>query len=330
MLVDAYRRRAETYWLWIIFGVPGGSLAYFFLVKIRDREMQALQRKLLASFEKPPSPALLRRRWESPGVANRLALARVSRTPATSGASSFQALLAHRPGDFERSTASALRAELGVTAAETTLDSDRRRRHRDFAAWQALAKRLCAWAGRRKPRLVRDLVQRAPPWPSGAAGPSPRAPSARAKRTTCSLALCATDSLRGAYAAQIALRAGAALTPESERRQAHEKSGSSTQAPGEQCSRCSLYAAPAAGPSSTAWAMCRGKTLRPPAVAAPAAVVAPAAPARVAASIRAAWLESRGLVGHSAAPRCNALPASPACRSSQASARWASAPETAR
>lgn len=35
MLADAYRRKAETHWLWIIALVPGGALAYFIFVRSR-------------------------------------------------------------------------------------------------------------------------------------------------------------------------------------------------------------------------------------------------------------------------------------------------------
>src|SRR5947209_2077661 len=37
MLIDAYRRRAEGYWFWVILVLPGlGSWAYFFVVKLPD------------------------------------------------------------------------------------------------------------------------------------------------------------------------------------------------------------------------------------------------------------------------------------------------------
>ncbi len=173
MLVDAYRRRAETYWLWIIFGVPGGSLAYFFLVKIRDREMQSLQRKLLASFEKPPSPALLRRRYgESPSVANRLALAQGLADAGDFAESKehFQALLAQRPGDFDALYGLGVcELELGDSAAAvTTLTSliDAAPSYRDYAAWPELAEALVRMGkGAESLELVRDLARRAPRLP---------------------------------------------------------------------------------------------------------------------------------------------------------------------
>ena len=42
MLYDAYRRRAECHWLWIIVGIPGGSLLYFFMVRLQDRDAKIL------------------------------------------------------------------------------------------------------------------------------------------------------------------------------------------------------------------------------------------------------------------------------------------------
>lgn len=76
MLVDAYRRRAETYWLYIILGVPGGSLAYLILVRLQDRDARAVGHKILRFLERPTPLAELEERFrESPSVANRLILA---------------------------------------------------------------------------------------------------------------------------------------------------------------------------------------------------------------------------------------------------------------
>ncbi len=76
MLVDAYRRKADTYWLWIIIGVPGGSLLYLFMVRLRDPDAQRIRNRVLSSLERPPSVSVLRRRYEeSASVVNRLALA---------------------------------------------------------------------------------------------------------------------------------------------------------------------------------------------------------------------------------------------------------------
>ena len=48
MLYDAYQRRAESYWLWIIVGVPGGSLIYLFMVRLRARDAQHLTKRVLS------------------------------------------------------------------------------------------------------------------------------------------------------------------------------------------------------------------------------------------------------------------------------------------
>jgi hypothetical protein len=149
MLVDAYRRRAETYWLWIILGVPGGSLAYLFLVKLRDRDVQALGRRLLASFERPPPPELLRERYEdSPSFANRLALAQglADAGQHAESITHFEALLATRPDDADALYGRAVcELDLGdAAAAVLTLERliDLVPSYREYAAWAELADAL--------------------------------------------------------------------------------------------------------------------------------------------------------------------------------------------
>ncbi len=73
MLVDAYRRRAEYYWFWIILLVPGlGAWAYFFAVKASDFRGANLGQW----FQRPPSLDELRYKADQfPTLANRLALA---------------------------------------------------------------------------------------------------------------------------------------------------------------------------------------------------------------------------------------------------------------
>jgi hypothetical protein len=73
MLVDAYRRPAEPFWLWVILLVPGlGAWAYFFSVKAADSLRPAAgpfwQRK--ASLDE-----LRYRAEQAPSLTNRLALA---------------------------------------------------------------------------------------------------------------------------------------------------------------------------------------------------------------------------------------------------------------
>src|SRR5262245_47522683 len=73
MLVDAYRRGAESFWFWVILLVPVlGAWAYFFAVKIGDfRGLRAVP-----LFQRRVSLDELRFRAEqTPTLATRLALA---------------------------------------------------------------------------------------------------------------------------------------------------------------------------------------------------------------------------------------------------------------
>jgi hypothetical protein len=73
MLVDAYRRGAESYWFLVILFLPGlGAWAYFFVVKVGDfpglRDWSFLQRR-------PPLEELRYKAEQTPTLTNRLALA---------------------------------------------------------------------------------------------------------------------------------------------------------------------------------------------------------------------------------------------------------------
>jgi hypothetical protein len=170
MMIDAYRRRAESYWLWIILGVPGGSLAYFFMVKLKDREMKQLGRRVLASLERPPSPEVLRRRYEvSPSFANRLALAQGLGDAGrwVEAKSHFQALLESRPGDPDALYGLGVcELELGnPEAAALRLSEivDTAPSYREYAAWPELAEALGRLGrGAEALELMRELVERAP------------------------------------------------------------------------------------------------------------------------------------------------------------------------
>ena len=76
MFYDAIRRRAETYWYFIIM-MPFGEIVYFFLVKIHDRELYHLKRLLTFSFaEKKASVDKLRYEYrQTPSFANMVTLA---------------------------------------------------------------------------------------------------------------------------------------------------------------------------------------------------------------------------------------------------------------
>lgn len=104
MLVDAYRRQADTYWLWIIVGVPGGSLIYFFMVRMRDPDIQRIQGRVLSSLKRPPSVDTLERRYQdSASVMNRLALAQGLGDAGrwSEAKSHFEGVLEQRPDDSD-------------------------------------------------------------------------------------------------------------------------------------------------------------------------------------------------------------------------------------
>ena len=73
MLIDAYRRRAEGYWFWVILILPGlGAWAYFFAVKLRDFRGPSLA----GLFQRPASLEELRYRAEHlPTLVSHLELA---------------------------------------------------------------------------------------------------------------------------------------------------------------------------------------------------------------------------------------------------------------
>jgi hypothetical protein len=75
MMVDAYRRRAEPFWYWVILLFqPVGAWVYFFAVKFRTLRLSRIGPAL--SWERNLSLGELRHRVErAPTVANRFALA---------------------------------------------------------------------------------------------------------------------------------------------------------------------------------------------------------------------------------------------------------------
>jgi hypothetical protein len=104
MLIDAYRRRAETYWLWIILGVPGGSLVYLVMVRLRDRDAQAVGQRILRFLASPTPLSELELRFrESPSIANRLILAQGLGDAGRYGDAEqhFAAVLTTRPGEVD-------------------------------------------------------------------------------------------------------------------------------------------------------------------------------------------------------------------------------------
>src|SRR5262245_14099075 len=75
MVVDAARRGAAGYWYPVIF-LPGGPIAYFFLVKIHDYQFRGIRQFFQRVFA--PKVTLEKLRFsaeETPSFVNKLALA---------------------------------------------------------------------------------------------------------------------------------------------------------------------------------------------------------------------------------------------------------------
>lgn len=170
MLADAYRRKAETHWLWIIALVPGGALAYFIFVRSRAPDFSGIRRKLTASLRKPPSVDSLRRRLqETPSINNRLALAQGLADAAhyAEARSLFEEVLTERPSEMDAHFGRGVCAlELGtLDAARESLAHvvDDTPMFRDYAAWPELAE--CFFRQGEPERaleLMTTLVRRAP------------------------------------------------------------------------------------------------------------------------------------------------------------------------
>lgn len=77
MLVDAIRRGADYYWLMIIAFIPGGSLIYFFFVRMRDPDVRRASSRLKELVTRPVPVEMLQARFDdSPSAANEIALAK--------------------------------------------------------------------------------------------------------------------------------------------------------------------------------------------------------------------------------------------------------------
>lgn len=104
MLVDAIRRGADYYWLMIIAFIPGGSLIYFFLVRMRDPDVRQVSSRLKEMVAQPVAVEVLQARFDdSPSAANEIALAQglgeAGRWPEAS--EHFEKVLKGRPNDPE-------------------------------------------------------------------------------------------------------------------------------------------------------------------------------------------------------------------------------------
>lgn len=75
MLVDAAKRRADFWWYAVIF-MPFGEWIYFFTVKAKDPDMQALKDKWLGGAKGPALDKLRFQVRETPSVRNKITLAK--------------------------------------------------------------------------------------------------------------------------------------------------------------------------------------------------------------------------------------------------------------
>ena len=174
MLVDAYRRRAETYWLWIIMGVPGGALLYLVMVRLRDHDAQLVGQKILRFLASPtPLSELELNYLESPSIANRLILAQGLGDAGrfAEAEQHFAAVLETRPGEvdalfglgvcrLERGDAAGAVEPLTQVVTAAPL-------YRDFAAYPELTNALMkSGEPERARQLLADLAKRYPRLPN--------------------------------------------------------------------------------------------------------------------------------------------------------------------
>jgi hypothetical protein len=151
MLYDAYKRKAEQYWLWIIVAVPGGALIYFFMVRIKAHDAKVLQKKVVRSLKGPTSVQELEYRYtESPSIANRVALGQglYDAQRFDQAFEHFEAVLQSRPDEPDAlygAGASALalgRAALAVERLRRLIEVNPT--YREFIGYQQLAEALDA------------------------------------------------------------------------------------------------------------------------------------------------------------------------------------------
>ena len=175
MFVDAIRRKASERWFWLIIFVPGGGLAYFAMVKMRDRSMQVLGRRMLQSLKTPPSVDELQSQYDrTPSTANRIRLGQgLYDAERYEGAlEHFEKVLAHRPDDKHGLYGVGL-ALLAIARRDNGKPEgaieplsrliELHRGYRDYAAWPDLAEVL--WRCGDKDgchQLLDELVSTAP------------------------------------------------------------------------------------------------------------------------------------------------------------------------
>lgn len=146
MLVDAIRRREPYYWLLIIAFIPFGAWIYFFLVKVKDYDLEAVRER----FRRPPSVATLRTDFEaSPSLARRVDLGEgLLREGGFAEAAQLFGDVLENEDDNKEAMFGLGRARIGLEdydAATRPLSRlvDMDRTYMDHEAWIHLAHALC-------------------------------------------------------------------------------------------------------------------------------------------------------------------------------------------
>jgi hypothetical protein len=169
MLVDAYRRRAEVFWYYIILILPGvGAWVYFFVVKFGDFRRGGFATAPL--FQRRESLDELRyRATETPTLANHLALAQrlIEVRQHAEAVPHLESVLKREPDHATASHCLAVcrLAEGKAAEAVTLLEklTAREPRWSDYAAWLTLIEAKAAVAdGEGAVAACRELVRLAP------------------------------------------------------------------------------------------------------------------------------------------------------------------------
>ena len=174
MLVDALRRGYCCGWPWIILAIPGGEVAYFFLVKFDDPQfirVHLLLKRITQSIFRD-GPGLKQLRYQArhaPTVANRLALARelIERHEYTEAGDLLQSVLAsdstEREARFLLAEVHRVRGEWSAALELLSPLVTESPKYRDHAAASALVEVLLAQGdAARALEEARALMARAP------------------------------------------------------------------------------------------------------------------------------------------------------------------------
>lgn len=139
MLVDAYKRGVQQFWYYIIFFIPLGAVAYFFMIKSRDANFKKL-------FEKPLTIDDLRYKLKTtPSLENQLLLAEAlyDKNEFHEALQIYQQALQQQPNNhdalFGQGSCQFKLGQLSQSIAPLSALISRHSAYRDYAAWPLLA-----------------------------------------------------------------------------------------------------------------------------------------------------------------------------------------------